>query len=180
MDNQRGTFTIEFALVAVIFVFLLAFTSDIVINQSTKGRLDRLSYSIVNIIKERTQLYNDDDVIDSSQIDQMYSLIDQSLKRTMGSYDANQLGVYFEQQKFDSDEKAITPLQNIHLFSRGQLACTPNSTLISKETLSPTTSWGRRAVLYKVTICYQGANWFGELVGKDYSLIRSSSIMLGR
>ena len=86
MVNQKGNFTVEFALVAIGFIWLLAMTSGIVANQSTKGRLDRLSYSIASVIKERTQLYDEKDVIDPLQIDQMYSLVEQSLTRTMGNY----------------------------------------------------------------------------------------------
>lgn len=179
LNKQKGTFSIEFTLVATGFILILAFTSDVVANISTKGRLDRLSYSIVSVLKERTQLYNESDVLQSAQIDQMYSLVNQILTRSMGNYDPNKLGMYFEQQKFDN-KKPVTPLQNIHLFSRGQFSCQPVNSLHSLETLSPTTTWGRRGVLYQVTICYQGENWFGQIMNDDFSLIRSTSIMLGR
>ncbi len=179
-SRQRGTFAIELALVASVMIFVLAFTTDVVLNQSVKGKLDRMSYSIVNIMKERTQLYAANDVIDSDQVDQIYEVLIQSLTRTIGSFEASQLGMYVEQQKFTADDVPIEPQVGVHLFSRGTLACNPPTSLRNQEMLSVVTTFDRRATLYMVTICYQGNNWFGELMGEDYSRIRSYSIMIGR
>lgn len=59
-SKQRGIFSIEFAIVGICFSLLLAFSGDVIIKLSIKGKLDRLSYSLVNVLKERTQLYGMD------------------------------------------------------------------------------------------------------------------------
>ncbi|WP_159064974.1 tight adherence pilus pseudopilin TadF [Thaumasiovibrio subtropicus] len=179
-SRQKGAFAVEMALVASVMVFVLAFTTDVVLNQSLKGKLDRMSYSMVNILKERTQLYNAGDVLDSDQVDELYDVLLQSLGRTVGGFDATQLGMYVEQQKFTEDDDPIEPQVGVHLFSRGTLACQPAVSLRQRESLSVVTTFDRRATLYMVTICYQGKNWFGELMDENYGLVRSYSIMIGR
>nr|WP_159063831.1 tight adherence pilus pseudopilin TadF [Thaumasiovibrio occultus] len=179
LKRQRGTFTVELALVAGVMIFVLAFTTDVVVNQSIKGKLDRMSYSLVNVLKERTQLYSNDDVVDDLEIDQLYDIARDSLQRTMGQFDNALLGMYVEQQKFTNDDQPIEPQVGVHLFSRGA-NCLPPDTLRSQSDLSVVTTFDRRAILYKVTLCYQGNNWFGSLMGDDYGRIRSYSVMLGR
>ena len=51
-SKQRGVFSIEFAIVGVVFSLLLAFSGDVIMKISIKGKLDRLSYSLVNVLKE--------------------------------------------------------------------------------------------------------------------------------
>lgn len=174
-SKQRGLFSIEFALLGVMFSTMLIFTADIVVKLSVQGKLDRLSYSLVNVIKERTQLYGKDNYdIDSSMVADIYKIAEGSLSRTMSSYDAKNVGGEFELLKFDLDGKQL-----VTSISQGR-GCTMSDTIAQKSDLSMVTSWGRRATLYRVTLCYETENWAGPLFGENFTTIQSASIMMGR
>lgn len=176
--NQQGNFTIEFAIVGVFFALLLVFSADLVIKLSIKGKLERLSYSIVNIIKERTQLFGEDDYsVSSTEAQEDYTIVINSLKRTMGSFDESKFGfdleVYQRSNYGTGDE----------LKSAGSWQ---SSNGIQCESSKPDvemvfqTSWGRSATFYQVTLCYDSPNWYGSLTGKDFSRITIRSASIGR
>ncbi len=167
---------VEFAMIASVIALCLIFVTDMVGKQTLQGHLQRLSYSATNVIKERTQLYNKSTTISGTQVDKIYSLVTQSMARTMRGFDETLLGLHLEQQAFDDTEDQ-NPLPAT-TFTRG--TCTPVKALSTMSTLFLDTSWQRRATLYQVTLCYQDSNSFGALVGLDFSTVQASSIMLGR
>ena len=59
ISSKKGSVTIEFVFMLVLLLFIFAFLVDFVIVRTTQGKLDNATYSLVNILRERTQLYND-------------------------------------------------------------------------------------------------------------------------
>ncbi|MCW9698091.1 MULTISPECIES: tight adherence pilus pseudopilin TadF [unclassified Avibacterium] len=51
--QQKGAVIIEFAFMLILLCLLIAFMTDLFIARSTIGKLDRTSYSLLNVIKER-------------------------------------------------------------------------------------------------------------------------------
>ena len=183
--SQAGVFILELALVASVITLFLVFASDMVGKQTLQGHLQRLSYSAVNIIKERNQLYEQSDELNDAQVDQVKKIISQSMKRTMSSFDPNALGMHVEQLHLGTVEHQFARDITIGNDDDGigggsSLACRPAKHLKEMTELHLETSWGRQATLYQVTLCYKGDNWFGSVVGEDYSTVKTSSIMLGR
>ena len=176
--KNKGVFTVEFALVASVIALFLVFISDAIIKQNVHGHIQRMSYSGVNIIKERTQLYSGSAEIEDSQADDLFRLLQNSMKRTMSGFRPGSFGMHLEQVLFiDSDLEQPDP--DIQPFSRG-LVCVPSESLASMTDLFFKTSWDRPATLYRVTLCYDTDNWFGALVGTDYTMVSASSVMIGR
>ncbi|MFH0290798.1 tight adherence pilus pseudopilin TadF [Vibrio owensii] len=174
-SKHQGTFSVEFGLLVAVFSLMLIFTADMVVKLSVQGKLDRLSYSLVNVIKERTQLYGKDNFfIDEGIVSDVYAIALSSLKRTMGSFEENKIGGEFELLHFAPDGKADVTKINMGT------GCVLSSSIEQQQDLSMVTSWGRRATLYKVTLCYETDNWSGKLLDKEFSTIQSSSIMMGR
>lgn len=169
-SNQEGSFTVEFALIGVMLSFVWAFSGDIIIKMSMKGKLDRLSYSLVNILKERTQLYEAGLSITQEEASALNSIATNSLSRTVGAFDTNRLAVVVEARTYD-------PQANTDRF--GPAACQPNR-LETLDDLSVKTTWDRQAPLYRVTICYETDNWIGGLLGQDFTTVSSSSVLIGR
>ncbi len=183
--NQKGVFTIELALVGSVIAVFLAFISDVVAMQTMQGHLQRLSFSGASIIKERTQLYDGSETIDAKQVNKITSILNGSLTRTMSGFDPQNLGVVYEQVQFkvnDKKELEARPLSDGVPFSNGGLqSCKPERPLPSlADALAVKTEADTGITLYQVTLCYKGSNWFGSLVGEDYSTVRVSSIMVGR
>ncbi|MFM2480187.1 tight adherence pilus pseudopilin TadF [Celerinatantimonas sp. YJH-8] len=179
----RGVFTIELAIIAIFMSTILVFTSDVVIKQSIQGMLDRMSYSAVSVIKERTQLYTDADATSTSafrtQSAQINQIVQKSLKRTMSHFDSARYAVVFERYHFENND---TQISKITYQAGDSVTCgSPvNLTLVKAKSLSPVTNEDRRADIYQVTVCYRTDNWYGRLVDQDYEWVRSNSIMIGR
>lgn len=171
-SKQRGTFSVEFALLGVVFSTMLLFTADTVVKLSVQGKLDRLSYSLVNILKERTQLYGKDDhTLTNAMATELYGFAQGSMSRTLGSYEAARLHGDIEVLSFDQNNRMHTDSKALNG------GCKSDQSITAFESLSMTTSWGRRAALYRVTLCYDSENWAFD--GDDTALL-SSSLMMGR
>ena len=181
LNKQQGVFIIEFAIVASAIALFLVFISDVVIKQNTHGHLQRLSYSGVSIIKERTRLYRDsdtDEVIDEinrEQGQELFDLMKGSIERTSG-LDPDFLAMHLEQVVFSDDGIDQQPTFNYS----NTVACIPDDSLASMDELFFTSSRGNAISLYRVTLCYEGDNWFGNLVDTHFTTVSASSIMIGR
>ncbi|KXO09530.1 Flp pilus assembly surface protein TadF, ATP/GTP-binding motif [Moritella sp. JT01] len=174
-DKQQGNFTVEFAVVGVIFSLLIVFSADVIVKLSLKGKLDRLSYSVANILKERTQFNNDNYRLSEAETTTLNTIATQSMRRTSQNFDDLRWGMHIEALQFDSkDEPIVFP------FPRGTQKITPSSDMKTLENLAVKTSWGRRATIYRVTLIYKTENWFGALIGEEFNTVSSSAIIIGR
>lgn len=173
--KEQGNFTVEFAIVAVFFSMLLVFSGDIITKLSVKGKLDRMSYSVANIVKERTQLFDESSFsITESEYKKADAIAQASLSRTLESFDSKLFGSVLEVQTFNNN---FAP-NDLQTFSSGNIACDIGDPL--SPDLSVITSWGRKATLYRITLCYETDNWFGELIGGEFKVVNSRSIAIGR
>ncbi|MFT2099113.1 tight adherence pilus pseudopilin TadF [Marinomonas sp. 2405UD66-6] len=175
--NERGNFTVEFAIVGVFFALLLVFSADIAIKLSVKGKLDRMSYSAVGIIKERSQLFSESSFnITESDFTEADAIIQASLNRTMGNFNSALYGSVLEVQTFDESSHNANELQT---YEGGNVSCDVGDPLSSD--LSVVTSWGRMATLYRVTLCYETDNLFGTLVDTVFNnTVSSNAVAIGR
>lgn len=173
--KEQGNFTIEFALVAVFFSFVLMFAIDLVAKISMKGKLDRLSFSSVSILRERTQLFPDDG-FDVSEADfhSLDTIIQDSLSRTLQGFNKEHYGSILEIQGFDQagNPKVTT------VYKGGRYPCNLGQSF--DQHLSFNTSFNRKATLYRITLCYQTSNFYGDLIGEDYRVVSSQSLTIGR
>lgn len=175
--STQGTFMVEFAIVGVAFGLVLAFCSDIVVQMTVKGKLDRMSFSGVSLIKERTQLFDDSNfTITKSEFDKSDRILQNSLQRTMSNFDSNKYGSLLEVQTYQTNSAMSAKPLITH--RGGVLTCSPPDAL--DTSLAVVTSWGRKTTLYRLTLCYDTENWFGDLIGKDYKRVSSTSLMVGR
>lgn len=185
--RQSGAFLVEFALIAPVIALVLVFVTDMVGKQTIKGRLHGLAYSAVSVIKERVELYaestadgvNDRVKVTESQADMVYDIVKNSLGRTMAGFDEKRMGYFLEQQKFYEQDNQLKPFPATG-FNGGGIDCQPERRLKDMTGLHIKTGWDRPVSLYQVTLCYKDNNSFGDLVDKDYSLVKANAIMLGR
>lgn len=171
--KQRGVFAVEFAVLALGLAVLIVFCGDIVIRLSTHGKLDRVAYSSVSMIRERTALFGGVDMTasDTAQFNDLLNIARSSLQRVMpSSYEAESFGMVLEVLTFDNAGQ----VQPVVTFSDAvDSKCQLSSALAPIIPDSATT-------LYRVTLCYETDNWFGDLVGKDYGTVSSNAISVGR
>ena len=176
-SKQQGAFAIEFAIVGLLCGVLIVFASDIIIKISMKGKLDRLSYSAVSLIRERTQLYDEYMQMSAADVDLIYRVVSSSLSRTTTSFDSARFGMHIEEQTYDSGNNPNA----LVVFNRGAQVCTVAQTLAQREgDLSVVTTWGRKSALYRVTLCYETENLVAGIVESGFTRVSSTSVSLGR
>ncbi|NOH36016.1 tight adherence pilus pseudopilin TadF [Vibrio chagasii] len=176
-SKQKGAFTIELAMIGVLLSLLWVFSADVITKMSVKGKLDRLSYSMVNVLKERTQLYDSDLKVTWTEAKEVRDITLNSLKRTMGSFEEKRLGVLVEEVTF----ARVGGAGKLSRFPLGANRCEVNLPLNDLRQLSVETIWKRQASLYRITLCYRTDNWIGSLLDIDeFKEVGSSSVIIGR
>lgn len=174
--KQQGVFSIEFAMVAVFFSLLIAFSGDVIIKLSLKGKLDRLSYSLVNVLKERTQLYDTDYQLTVKEVDDIDTIAQHSLQRTFGRFETKHYGLLVEELSF----KQVGIPNSAISEKRGAVECRIKQTIDSLEEMTVVTNRGREMPLYRVTVCYETNNWIGGILGREFTHVMSDSVVIGR
>ncbi|WP_394209275.1 tight adherence pilus pseudopilin TadF [Enterovibrio calviensis] len=180
VSKQRGVFIIELTMILLVLSLIIVFTMDVVVKQTVKGKLDRLSYSLVSLLRERSQLFEGNETMTFDEAAKSFSLIQRSLNSTMGNFDISRLGMVIEQQRFDANKNPITAVVNQHIFTLGAYSCEPEEPLRQKMDLSPVTQFDNKLALYQVTLCYRTDNWYGDLAGETFERVRSISLSFGR
>lgn len=170
-----GNFAVEFAIVGIFFSLLLVFSGDIIIKLSLKGKLERLSFSMASVVKERKELFGDDYTVTQADINNIYNISVASMERTYGAFDQNKYG--FNLTVYTLDNGGNLDIKISRDVAHGSVRCavpTPDTSLFV------TTSWGRSLTLYQVSMCYASPNWFGSLVGRNFSRVGVYSAVMGR
>lgn len=174
LSKSKGTFTVEFAIVGVIFSLLLVFTGDLVIKLGTRGQLDRMAYSMTGLLKEKSQLFDLQEDLNQNDAEKTYQIVKKSLTRTLGGFNENRFG-YVVDVRRGSEFADTWRFGGIKNDCSSRDLAGPNTQDLGFET-----SWARQATLYQVTLCYDTLNWYGHLLGKDFSRVSSNAIMVGR
>ncbi|MCL9783357.1 ATP-binding protein [Vibrio sp. S4M6] len=176
-NRQSGIYAIEFALITTVICLILIFSFQAVASLSIKGQLERLSFSLVSILRERTQLYNGNYTLTQPEANALYTIAQNSLNRTLSGYDDSNFGAVIEGLTFDSSKPPVgTPTR----FELGSYHCNVPRDIASYQNLSVVTTWGRQAPLYRVTLCYKGVNYFALLHAGNYRRVEASSYSIGR
>lgn len=175
-SKQGGTFSIELAMVGVFFSLLIAFSGDVIIKLSLKGKLDRLSYSLVNVIKERTQLYDSNFLLTSDEVNEVDTIAQHSLRRTFLPFDAKKYGLLVEELSFQQSGSSGAVFSE----RRGDINCHQAQIIDELQPLTVISNRGRQMPLYRVTVCYATDNWIGNIVGEVFTHVMSDSVVIGR
>lgn len=168
INKQKGSFVIELAFVLMFLCLLTLFTADIAMQLFTRSKLDRVSYSLVNVLKERKRLYSSRYEITHSDYIGMKNIAEKLL-------DNQNIGLMIK--GYDGNHQF-----SIDIFPQGKHQCKDiplnknlipiNTTNISKSVKFP---------VYQVTICQKYHSWFGLVThGSKEFLIQSTSVIPGR
>ena len=162
LNKQKGSFVIELAFVLMFLCLLTLFTADIAMQLFTRAKLDRVSYSLVNVLKERTRFYNGNNILTQDDYDQLDIIAKKLLPDTNYNVLINST----------VPTEAITPTVK-------PVKCSPiiiNPALIPISSLTDV-----KFPVYQVTVCSAFNSWFGKFThGKNTFVIQSTSVMPGR
>ncbi|PSW07400.1 tight adherence pilus pseudopilin TadF [Photobacterium lipolyticum] len=169
-NKQRGVFAIEMSFVMFFLAALLFFTGDIAYKLFNRGNLDRASYSLVNIVKERSRFYDKRFELNQQDLSDMQKLASELLN------DHKQFGLRVESlvkgsyQEFNNTVDASTACSTLDSLNNPK-----------RKELVPVSLKGKEFPLYQVTLCYRVDNWFDRFMGKNKtSYLHSSSVIAGR
>ena len=183
LSNKRGSVTIEFIFMLILLTFIFAFLADFVIVRSTQGKLDNASYSLVNVLRERIQLFGDNGTA---------TLTDDDLH----DFEKVARGLLYG-DKNDDNQKVLIVLEHFwrepgstsNKFERlpsSSNGCEPYRKIEELVHLSPNSEIndGRKIPLYQVTLCAETNSFFKSLYlskeNQSLGLIRSSSLAVSR
>lgn len=180
IQNKKGAVTIEFFFMVLLLGILFAFMADLVMLRSTLGKLDSASFSLVNILRERTQLYEKRTNITATDLQQFEQLAKVLL---YGDKNSNQdvyiiLEHWWQEGTTDKTERLPTSSK-----------CQPYKNIGELKDLSPRSEYiknERKIPMYQVTICVETRfSLFKSLLLNDATktnlgLIRSSTMALSR
>lgn len=150
---------------------------------STLGKLDRISYSLSGMIRERTRLYNGDNKLTEKQVSQLKMLADKMLSNSGLSKPDVAITietVHFNPTQSPTAENKVIDNTKTLSFSIG--SCEPDKPLKELTQLSPFSNAGRWMPLYQVTLCLPASSWHNTLFSQRGNAIsiKSSAITIER
>ncbi|MDG2955107.1 tight adherence pilus pseudopilin TadF [Bisgaard Taxon 10/6] len=178
--QQSGSVTIEFVFMLILLILILAFMADLAILRSTAGRLDNISYSLANILRERTQLYEGNENLATDRVNNRDVTQFKSLATRMAFGDKN------SSKKIYVVLEYLAPENSIYRIIGDTDKCKPYEALQNLVNLSPRSEINnsRKIPLYQVTVCVPNYSFFSTLVpgvAKNMDeTVRSSSITVSR
>ncbi|MCB5322755.1 tight adherance operon protein [Yersinia intermedia] len=183
IKNNSGSAIIEFSLVIFIIMLLIKLFISVTEYQSTIGKLDRISYSLAGIIRERNRLYSDDEMLTQNNVNDLASLANNMLLTS--GISSNNFAITVETLHFNPTESAAPGNKIINdtkseEFSVG--TCHPIRSLREMADLSPYSNRGRWVPLYQVTLCLPAPTGYQALFSQTESIpiLRSYAITIER
>ena len=148
VSASAGSITIE---AAFIFPLLLAFCAaaiDYGQYLTLSSRVQSVSYSLINVLRERTELYNSNESIDQAQLTQLTSLAETML----GQVQATGLCLTIEMITFKESEKKTVSTNPIYYGGASKCRQEPTVRLTKLTDLSVWSVRERWLPLYQVTL----------------------------
>lgn len=183
--NRRGSVAVEFAIISIFLLTFMIFLADLIMRQAMLGKLDRISYSIAGVLRERTQLYQSDETVVQGDVKEIYSLAARMMKDMDPSANTSAMSIRVEQMFFAPRKELLSNDKEINmgptLFYGNYSGCEPAKPLSSQSKLAPRGSYGRWVPLYQVTVCVPLTSWYTRLsqgVGMSPEVVSSSIVMV--
>lgn len=178
--NRCGAVIVEFVFVVFIITLLIKVLITVATHQSTVGKLDRISYSIAGIVRERGRLYGGSEKLSQAQYNELTALTKKMLSDS-GLSNRN-VTMKIESLSFTNATGLKEPdTHNSPEYYSG--SCKPTRSLKDMTQLSPYSNSGQWVPLYQVTLCLlPTASWYNTLFNQGGTPIpiKSSAVTIER
>ncbi|MFQ1050754.1 tight adherence pilus pseudopilin TadF [Avibacterium paragallinarum] len=162
--QQKGTITVEFALMLILLCLLIVFMTDVFIARSTIGKLDRTSYSLLNVIKERANSGISDskgnipDLPNSDELERLTLLANRLLFDDPNDKRAIVILEALEFKLPENKQRSLKVAKSLSLISstgqNGARGCKPQTSLQTEAaSIVPLSEMGRFVPIIRVTVC---------------------------
>ncbi|CNH46349.1 tight adherence pilus pseudopilin TadF [Yersinia pekkanenii] len=180
ITNRDGAIIVEFVFVILIITIFIKTLISVAQYQSTVGKLDRISYSLAGIVRERDRLYENSNILTQSNVNQLNILANNMLLASGINNDNFEIMV--ETLHFNTSTPEDKIIDNTKSASLGSETCLPTKPLREMVDLSPYGNRGRWIPLYQVTLCLPAPAWYQSLFRLTGTIpdIKSSAITIER
>lgn len=172
LKNKNASVSVEVSLMLMFFVILIILSSDVGKFIKTKNSLEKMSYSLAGIIRERTYLY-DKKPINSSDVDNLYNIALVLNNKTLDK----ELGLIVESLEIDKNGEV-----DYKEFKKGDIECALETSLKDFSDLNFITKFDNYTSLYRVSLCTTNDDLFMPIKGISLKKLEplASSIVYGR
>ncbi|QIM63723.1 hypothetical protein A1D29_10715 [Pasteurellaceae bacterium Orientalotternb1] len=185
LSNMKGAVAVEFMLLLIVLVIMFAFMFDLVLMRSTVGKLERTSYSLLNVVKERTQLYanTNNSNLSDADITELQTLA-ATLLYGEGNPSKKKVEVYLEYLELndptDLNDRNSRSIKKGFPITKGSAnTCTPLIPVSALTKSSPVSETLRSVPIYQVTVCAEVGSLFQSIIvskkNQSLGLLRASS-----
>lgn len=177
--QTQGSISVEASIVfglLILFIVLVSDTGRALINQ---GKMERLSYSIASIVRERS-LYKNVQELTSDEAAQAYRILEKLGEDYLPKN--SKLSAKIEVLYFDDSKSNPPKPKNSTTFDYGDLSCSTPNDIKDIANLSVLNNHEKFSSLFRVTVCIQQKNVFLPVNNLVSSIIKpeASSVVLGR
>lgn len=177
--DRRAAVSVEFVMISIVLFFFIFFLSDLVLREAMTGKLDRVSYSVSGVLRERIQLFEARENLNQQDVDASLGLAKRMLTDMTDNADLSELQIVVEELHFKDPISLGDTSKEISMYKRwtsgsGKGACSPPQQLNQLTQLTPKGSYGRWVPLYQVTVCLPTISWFTRLTSVGQTPLMSS------
>lgn len=165
-DRNHGSVTVEFAIIFPVFILLALILLDFTALYANESRLARTGSSLASVLRERTLLFDKDEVLTGTQVDLLYEITNELLN---GSQLANKVSVNVQAVYFQNsstlNNKIIDTSKTLSiskLSSVNPVPCAPMND-IESDSLTDLSVWSgeiggtlRWLPVYQISLCVKG------------------------
>jgi len=178
-NEKTGSVTVEFAFMLLFLGIMLVFMVDLVLVRSAMGKLDSVSYSLVNILRERNAFYKDNsNTVTQQDVEKLRSVAKALL---YGKDSSQKVEITIEQLTYTGDQAVVTNDKDNECSAARPLGEHPE---LSPYSQSVNLAKRRQVPVYQVTLCTEVTSPFKYfLLNKENRAmhgIRSSSVSVSR
>lgn len=163
--SENGSSAIEFAFCVFVFVAMCAFLTDMNFSLIKKGGMERISNSLMMVLRDKTSFYNKSTVvITEADLNNLSDIANLLMKKSDGTIEPYQLGIrmiYFKPESTQSDKI----IDEYNFRTKAISGCDIEKNSTSQDKLSALSVWGKAAnsgmgktwqPVYEITLCVPG------------------------
>lgn len=183
LSDTQGAVIVEFSFIVLTMIIFIKGLISISEYYSTIGKLDRISYSLAGIIRERTRLYDGDNKLTEEQVNQLRILANKMLSNSELS--EPNVAITIETVHYNPTQSPVVEnkvIDNTKSLSFSIGSCEPDKPLKALTHLSSFSNVGRWIPLYQVTLCLPADTWYNSLFNQAGNAlsIKSSAMTIER
>ncbi|MDO7253118.1 tight adherence pilus pseudopilin TadF [Helicobacter cappadocius] len=177
--HDKGSVSIEASIIFGLLIILIVLIADIGKALINQGKMDRLSYAMASIIREKS-LFQDTQELTPEHALSIYKIL-QNMSKDFLPKDSS-VSLKLEAMYFSPNTLNSPKIQKILTYDFGDFNCTLANNFEENANLSVQASHKRYLPLYRATTCMEQKNSFSPILNLVEKIIKiqSSSIVLER